>query len=80
MLPPFNLKQNETMEYPVKSFADAKKKPRSPAFAPRLPHTTLYLPAVAVGFRISACSAAADASTNNRLISRTACSTCSSTS
>ena len=39
-------------------------------------YTTLYRPATALGFLISACRAAADASISRRLISRTACSTC----
>lgn len=39
-------------------------------------YTTLYRPATALGFLISACNAAADASISRRLISRTACSTC----
>ena len=39
-------------------------------------YTTLYRPATALGLRISACNAAADASISSRLISRTACSTC----
>lgn len=38
-------------------------------------YRTLYLPDVAVGLRISACRAAAEASMRSLLISRTACST-----
>jgi len=38
-------------------------------------YNTLYRPEVAVGLRISACNAAAEASMRRRLISRTACST-----
>jgi hypothetical protein len=38
-------------------------------------YRTVYLPTVPVGFRISACKAAAEASTRSLLISRTACST-----
>ena len=52
------------------------KEPESTSITQESPQTTLYLPAVAVGLRISACKAAADASISNLLISRTACSTC----